>query len=105
MRRIGAISLADSVTKSGSQFRTNVSIELYDGSYLRRDPDLPKGEFRNFLTSRELRAKFRSIVSPCVSAAGEALLHKTIMKFKNESVHDLFQRTMPATNIALAGED
>ena len=105
MRRISAIRLADSVTKSGLCFCTNVSTKLNDGTYLRRDTDLPKGEFRNFLTSRELRAKFRSIVSPCVSTAGEALLHETIMKFKNESVHDLFQRTMPATNIALAGED
>ena len=105
MRCISAIRLADSVAKSGSHFRTNDSIKLNDGSYLRRDTDLPKGEFGNFLTSRELRAKFRSIVSPCVSAAGEALLHETIMNFKNESVHDLFQRTMPATNMALAGEN
>ena len=105
MRCISAIRLANSVTKSGSRFRTNVSIELYDGSYLRRDPDLPKGKFRNFLTSRELRAKFRSIESPCVSAAGEALLHETIVNFDNELVHDLFQHTMPATNIVLTGED
>ena len=105
MRRIGAISLADSVTKSGSHFRTNDSIKLNDGSYLRRDTAPPKGEFGNFLTSHELRESFRIFLSPCVGAAGEALLHETIMNFDNELVHDLFQHTMPATNIVLTGED
>lgn len=105
MRQISAIRLAKSDTGMRSRFRTNISIELRDGSYLTRDMDLPKGEFGNFLTSLELRAKFRSLVSPCVGASGEARLHETIMNFENESVHDLFQRTMPATNLALAGED
>ncbi len=105
MRCISAIPLADSVTKCGSRFRTNVSIKLNYGFYLRRDTAPSKGELSDILTSRELRAKFHFLVSPCVGAAGEALLHKTIMNFENESVHDLFQRTMPATNLALAGED
>ena len=105
MRCISAIRLADSVTKSGSHFRTNDSIKLNDGSYLRRDTAPPKGEFGNFLTSHELRESFRIFLSPCVGAAGETLLHETIMNFENKSVHDLLQRTMPATNMALAGED
>ena len=105
MRRISAIRLADFVTKSELCFCTNVSTELNDGTYLRRDTAPPKGEFGNFLTSRELRESFRIFLSPCVGAAGETLLHETIMNFENKSVHDLLQRTMPATNMALAGED
>ena len=103
MHRISAIRLADSVTKSELCFCTNVSTELNDSTYLRRDTDLPRGVFGNFLTSRP--ATFRSLLSPCVGSAGEALLHGTIMNFENELVHDLFQRTMPATNIVLTGED
>ena len=105
MRCISAIPFADSVTKCGSRFRTNVSIKLKNGSYLMRDTAPSKGEFGNILTGRELRAKFRFLVSPCVGAADEALLHKTIMNFENESAYDLFLRSMPATNLALAGED
>jgi len=56
MRRISAIRLADSVTKSGLCFCTIVSTKLNDGTYLRRDIDLPKGESGNFLTSRRRSA-------------------------------------------------
>ena len=56
MRRISAIRLADIVTKSELCFCTNVSTELNEGTYLRRDTDLPKGVFGNFLTSRRRSA-------------------------------------------------
>ena len=56
MRRISAIRLAEFVTKSGLCFCTNVSTELNDGAYLRQDTDLPKGEFSDFLTSRQRSA-------------------------------------------------
>jgi 2-methylcitrate dehydratase PrpD len=32
-------------------------------------------------------------------------LHRTIMNFENESVDDLFHRTVPANKFLLAGED
>lgn len=102
MQRISAMKRNDGAI---SRYGSNVSVVLKDGTQMTRSLDLPKGEFGNFLTSIELRAKFRSLVAPCVGSEGEDFLHRTIMNFESESVDDLFRRTMPATNFLLAGED
>ncbi len=102
MQRISAMKTTDS---DHSRYRTRVSIALSDCNSLTRTLELPKGEFGNFLTSLELRSKFRSLVAPCVGKEGEEWLHRTIMHFENESVDDLFHRTVPANNFLLAGED
>ena len=88
-----------------SKFRARVSIELQDGRQIVRQVDLPKGEFGNFLTNLELRAKFRSLVAPCIGQAGEIALYDLILNFENETVDNLFRRTMPAPDMLMAGED
>ena len=70
-----------------------------------RQIDLPKGEFGNFLTNLELRAKFRSLVAPCIGQAGEIALYDLILNFENETVDNLFRRTMPAPDMLMVGED
>lgn len=102
MRRIGVFRNAE---KRGlHRFSACVSIVLRDGRHLERTMDLPKGEFGNFLTSLELRSKFRSLVTPCVGRATEAALFNTIMNLEDEAVDDLFRHTVQPT-VALAGED
>jgi len=98
-------AVALTIDSDHSRYRTRVSIALSNRSSLTRTLELPKGEFGNFLTSLELRSKFRSLVAPCVGKEGEERLHRTIMNFENESVDDLFHRTVPANNFLLAGED
>lgn len=105
MQRIGVIRDATIGADEGSRFRTNVSVLLRDGRQLEWTLNLPKGEFGNFLTTMELRAKFRSLVAPCIGTAAESDLHDTVMNLENESVDDLFRRTMPSSTFALAGED
>ncbi len=105
MRRISVIRDRQPDEDSKSRYRTHVSIVLHDGRHLSRTLGLPKGEFGNFLTSLELRDKFRSLVAPCIGLAGENDLHEAIMNFENESVDDIFRHTMPTHTFVLAGED
>jgi 2-methylcitrate dehydratase PrpD len=102
MRRISAMKAADS---KHSRYRTRVSIALSNATSVNRTLELPKGEFGNFLTSLELRSKFHSLVAPCIGKEGEEQPRRTIMNFENESVDELFQRTVPANSFLLAGED
>ena len=83
----------------------SISVALRDGRMLEKFYEIPKGEFGNFLTSIELRSKFRSLVAPCIGTAAEAQLFETIMNLEDESVDEVFQRTMPPAAIVLAGED
>ena len=105
MGKIGVIRETDFGEDDWSKFRARVSIELQDGRQIVRQVDLPKGEFGNFLTNLELRAKFRSLVAPCIGQAGEIALYDLILNFENETVDDLFRRTMPAPDMLMAGED
>jgi 2-methylcitrate dehydratase PrpD len=102
MQRISAIKMTDT---EHSRYRTRVNIALSNVTSYNRTLELPKGEFGNFLTNLELRSKFRSLVAPCVGKEGEERLHRTIMHFENESVDELFQRTVPANSFLLAGKD
>jgi 2-methylcitrate dehydratase PrpD len=102
MQRISAMKMTDS---GHLRYQMRVNITLSDATSLNHTLKLPKGEYENFLTSLELRSKFRSLVAPCVGKEGEERLHRTIMSFENESVDDLFHRTVPANSFLLAGKD
>ena len=80
-------------------------IDLKDGRQISRQVHLPKGEFGNFLTNFELRAKFRSLVTPCIGHASEIALCDLIMNFDNETVDHLFHETIPTPGVLMAGED
>ena len=105
MRKINVTRRTDITGDDWSKFCANVSIDLKDGRRITRQVHLPKGEFGNFLTNFELRAKFRSLVTPCIGHASEIALCDLIMNFDNETVDNLFHETLPTPGMLMAGED
>ena len=105
MRKINVTRRTDITGDDWSKFCANVSIDLKDGRRITRQVHLPKGEFGNFLTNFELRAKFRSLVTPCIGHASEIALCDLIKNFDNETVDNLFHETLPTPGMLMAGED
>jgi len=105
MQRIHAFHEAEADSDANARHAASLSIETRDGRNLTRFQRLPRGEFGNFLTGIELRAKFRSLVAPCIGRTAEMRLYDTIMRIEEEAIDDLFYRTMPPAVNAMAGED
>lgn len=105
MQRISVFHDARLAQSGKGRHGASISVALRDGTLLERFYELPKGEFGNFLTSVELRAKFRSLVAPCIGSAAEAALFDAVMNLEDESIDDIFYRTMPPAAVVLAGED
>jgi len=72
----------------------SLKIVMRDGTVYESFQRVPKGDPENFVTAEEVRAKFASLVLPCLGAGGEAALFDVAMHLEQRGVADLFAATM-----------
>jgi 2-methylcitrate dehydratase PrpD len=72
----------------------SLKITMRDGQTHESFQRIPKGDPENFVTNEELRAKFTSLVAPCLGEAGEAALFEIATHLESRTVEELFAATM-----------
>lgn len=80
----------------------SLKIVMRDGTVHESFQRVPKGDPDNFVTAEELRAKFASLVRPCLGDAGEVALFEASMNLDKRGVADLFAATMASDQRAKA---
>ena len=72
----------------------SLKIVMRDGTAYESFQRVPKGDPENFVTPDEVRAKFASLVRPCLGGAGEVALYDAAMQLDERGVANLFAATM-----------
>jgi 2-methylcitrate dehydratase PrpD len=72
----------------------SLKIVMRDGTVHESFQRVPKGDPENFVTAQEVRAKFASLVTPCLGEVGEAALFDVATHLESRTVADLFAATM-----------